>query len=31
MEAKEILKLSIGLLVLAGFIAIMFYFGGELY
>ena len=29
--AKEILKLSIGLLVLAGFIAIMFYFGGELY
>ena len=28
---KEILKLSIGLLVLAVFIAIMFYFGGDLY
>ena len=31
MEAKEILKLGIGLLVLAGFIAIMFYYGGNLY
>ena len=28
---KEFLKLSIGLLVLAVFIAIMFYFGGDLY
>ena len=31
MEAKEILKLSIGLLVLAGFIAIMYFYGGNLY
>ena len=29
--AKEFLKLSIGVLILAGFIAIMFYYGGTLY
>jgi len=28
---KEVLKLGLGLLVLAVFIAIMFYFGGDLY
>ena len=29
--AKEFLKLSIGVLILAGFVAIMFYYGGNLY
>ena len=29
--AKEFLKLSIGVLILAGLIAIMFYYGGTLY
>jgi hypothetical protein len=29
--AKEFLKLSIGVLILAGLIAIMFYYGGNLY
>ncbi|SVB16851.1 uncharacterized protein METZ01_LOCUS169705 [marine metagenome] len=28
---KEILKLGIGLLVLAGFVAIVLYYGGSLY
>jgi len=29
--AKEFIKLSIGVLILAGFIAIMLYYGGNLY
>ena len=29
--AKEFLKLSIGVLILVGLIAIMFYYGGNLY
>jgi len=29
--AKEFIKLSIGVLILAGLIAIMFYYGGNLY
>ena len=28
---KEALKLGLGLLILVGFIAIMYYFGGDLY
>ena len=31
METKEFVKLGIGLIILAGFIAIMFYYGGNLY
>jgi len=29
--AKEYLKLGVGLIILAGFVAIMFYYGGNLY
>ena len=29
--AKEFIKLGIGLIILAGFVAIMFYYGGNLY
>ena len=29
--AKEFIKLGIGLIILVGFIAIMFYYGGNLY
>ena len=31
METKEFVKLGIGLIILVGFIAIMFYYGGNLY
>jgi ABC-type bacteriocin/lantibiotic exporter with double-glycine peptidase domain len=29
--AKEFIKLGIGLIILVGFVAIMFYYGGNLY
>ena len=31
METKEFIKLGIGLIILAGFITVMFYYGGNLY
>ena len=31
MEAKEFIKLGIGLIILASFLAIMLYYGGSLY
>ena len=31
MEAKEFIKLGIGLIILVGFVAVMFYYGGNLY